>query len=351
MYINRKFFINGFKALFKNSPNMDSLIAVGAGAAFVHGVIYLYQITYFIAAGEFMRAEHHKHHVYFESIAMILTLITLGKFFETRAKKRTSDAISKLLDLSPKTARVLREVEMEIPTEEVVLGDIVIIRSGESIPVDGVIIEGSCNVDESAITGESLPIEKCEGTKLTAATINNSGYVKMRATAIGEDTTISKIIALVEEASSSKAPISKLADKVSGIFVPIVMLISAITFLVWLFLGKDFAYALNNAISVLVISCPCALGLATPVAIMVGTGKGAEFGILVKSAEALEVLEKVDVVVLDKTGTVTKGSPSVTDIVVYEEIVQDIDKEVFDTGFLVKNTFGASMKPYKKVIA
>ncbi len=348
MYINRKFFISGVKALMNKSPNMDSLIAVGTGAAFIHGIIYLYQITYFIASGDFSHAEHHKHHVYFESISTILTLITLGKYFESRAKRRTSEAISKLLDLSPKTAHVLRDVEMEIQTEEVVLGDIVIIRSGESIPVDGIIIEGRCNVDESAITGESLPVEKAEGSKLTAATINNSGFVKMKATAIGEDTTISKIIALVEEASSSKAPISQLADRVSGIFVPVVMVIAALTFLVWLFLGKDLTYALNNAISVLVISCPCALGLATPVAIMVGTGKGAEIGVLVKSAEALEILKQVEVVVLDKTGTVTKGAPSVTDIVLYDEIIAGSDPDMIDTDFLSNNTFGESGREYMK---
>ena len=325
MYVNRKYYISGFKSLFHLSPNMDTLIAVGTVAAFTYGVIAIYVMGYALNNADMHTVTEYRMNLYFESVSMILTLITLGKFFETGSKARTTDAISKLIDLSPKRANVLRDgVEENILTEDVVVGDIVIVRPGESIPVDGMIIEGSTSVDESAITGESIPVQKEKGDKLIAATINKNGSVRIKATEVGEDTAISRIIALVEEASSSKAPIAKMADKVAGGFVPIVMGIALITFIVWLALGYDFSFALNCAIAVLVISCPCSLGLATPVAIMVGTGKGAENGILIKSADALETTHSIDTVVLDKTGTVTEGKPVVTDILAF-----DIDENEF----------------------
>ena len=319
MYVNRKYYISGFKSLFHLSPNMDTLIAVGTVAAFTYGVIAIYVMGYALNNADMHTVTEYRMNLYFESVSMILTLITLGKFFETGSKARTTDAISKLIDLSPKRANVLRDgVEENILTEDVVVGDIVIVRPGESIPVDGMIIEGSTSVDESAITGESIPVQKEKGDKLIAATINKNGSVRIKATEVGEDTAISRIIALVEEASSSKAPIAKMADKVAGVFVPVVMGISLITFIVWLALGYDFSFALNCAIAVLVISCPCSLGLATPVAIMGGTGKGAENGILIKSADALETTHSIDTVVLDKTGTVTEGKPVVTDILTFD---------------------------------
>ena len=325
MYVNRKYYISGFKSLFHLSPNMDTLIAVGSGAAFTYGVIAIYVMGYALNNSDMHTVTEYRMNLYFESVSMILTLITLGKFFETGSKARTTDAISKLIDLSPKRANVLRDgVEENILTEDVVVGDIVIVRPGESIPVDGMIIEGSTSVDESAITGESIPVQKEKGDKLIAATINKNGSVRIKATEVGEDTAISRIIALVEEASSSKAPIAKMADKVAGVFVPVVMGIALVTFIVWLALGYDFSFALNCAIAVLVISCPCSLGLATPVAIMVGTGKGAENGILIKSADALETTHSIDTVVLDKTGTVTEGKPVVTDILAF-----DIDENEF----------------------
>jgi len=325
MYVNRKYYISGFKSLFHLSPNMDTLIAVGSGAAFTYGVIAIYVMGYALNNSDMYTVTEYRMNLYFESVSMILTLITLGKFFETGSKARTTDAISKLIDLSPKRANVLRDgVEENILTEDVVVGDIVIVRPGESIPVDGMIIEGSTSVDESAITGESIPVQKEKGDKLIAATINKNGSVRIKATEVGEDTAISRIIALVEEASSSKAPIAKMADRVAGVFVPVVMGIALVTFIVWLALGYDFSFALNCAIAVLVISCPCSLGLATPVAIMVGTGKGAENGILIKSADALETTHSIDTVVLDKTGTVTEGKPVVTDILAF-----DIDENEF----------------------
>jgi len=325
MYVNRKYYISGFKSLFHLSPNMDTLIAVGSGAAFTYGVIAIYVMGYALNNSDMHTVTEYRMNLYFESVSMILTLITLGKFFETGSKARTTDAISKLIDLSPKRANVLRDgVEENILTEDVVVGDIVIVRPGESIPVDGMIIEGSTSVDESAITGESIPVQKEKGDKLIAATINKNGSVRIKATEVGEDTAISRIIALVEEASSSKAPIAKMADRVAGVFVPVVMGIALVTFIVWLALGYDFSFALNCAIAVLVISCPCSLGLATPVAIMVGTGKGAENGILIKSADALETTHSIDTVVLDKTGTVTEGKPVVTDILSF-----DIDENEF----------------------
>ncbi|HIY74600.1 MAG TPA: HAD-IC family P-type ATPase, partial [Candidatus Intestinimonas merdavium] len=306
MYINDKYYRVGFKTLLHGAPNMDSLIAVGSAAAVVYGVAAIFQIGYGLGHGDMERVEHWAMDLYFESAGMILTLITLGKFLETRSKGKTSQAISRLMDLAPKTATVLRDgAEVEVPVEEVAVGDLIRVRPGASIPVDGVVTEGSSAVDESALTGESIPVEKGPGDKVAAAAINKSGSFTFRATRVGDDTTLAQMIALVDEAASSKAPIAKLADKVAGVFVPVVMTIAAVTAVVWLLVtGGDITRALTAGVAVLVISCPCALGLATPVAIMVGTGKGAENGILIKSAEALESLHTVSTVVLDKTGTV-----------------------------------------------
>ena len=310
--VNFKYFRVGFKTLVHGSPNMDSLIAIGSGASLVYGIYIMYRMMYAASAGGTPALESVMHELYFESAGTILTLITLGKFFEARAKGRTSDAITKLIDLAPKTARVLRDgTEIEVPAEQVMVGDVVVVRPGESVPVDGVIIDGSGTLDESAITGESVPVEKAEGASVTGATINLSGFFRMRAVKVGDDTTLSQIVRLVDEASSSKAPIAKLADRVSGVFVPAVIAIAVVAAAVWMLCGATFEFALSVGISVLVISCPCALGLATPTAIMVGTGKGAQNGILIKSGEALETAHAVDTVVLDKTGTITEGRPAV----------------------------------------
>ena len=315
VYLNRVYYIKGFKALWHRSPNMDSLIAVGSSAALVYGVAALFMMADAMGVGNWSTVTHYASNLYFESAAMILTLITLGKFLETRAKGKTGDAIRKLMDLSPKTANVLRDgVEIEIPVEDVLVGDVVIVRSGGRIPVDCVVIKGRAAVDQSALTGESVPVEKKSGDRVAAATMNTEGYLELRAEKVGEDTTLSQIIHMVEEAGGSKAPIARLADKIAGIFVPVVMSIAAVTFIVWMIISGDLEIALTNAISVLVISCPCALGLATPVAIMVGTGRGAELGVLFKNAQALENLHRIDTVVLDKTGTLTTGKPAVTDV-------------------------------------
>ena len=315
VYLNRVYYIRGFKSLWHRSPNMDSLIAVGSGAAMIYGIAALFVMADAMGKGNWETVNHYSSNLYFESAAMILTLITLGKFLETKAKGKTGDAIRKLMDLTPKTASVLKDgVETEIPVEEVRVGDIIVVRSGGRISVDGVVTRGRAAVDQSALTGESVPIEKRVGDTVAAATINTEGYLELRAEKVGEDTTLSQIIHMVEEAGGSKAPIARLADKVAGIFVPVVMSIAAVTFLVWMLLGSDLEFALTNAISVLVISCPCALGLATPVAIMVGTGCGAGMGVLFKNAEALENLHRIDTVVLDKTGTLTMGRPAVTDL-------------------------------------
>ena len=314
--VNHVYYKNGFRNLWKRSPNMDSLIAVGSGSAFVYGVYAIYRILLGYGHGDMASVHTFSMNLYFESAGVILTLITLGKFLEARAKNRTSEAIQKLMKLTPNTATVLRDGgESVIPTDELMIGDIIIVKAGGTVPVDGVIVSGYASVDEAAITGESIPVEMKEGDKVTGGTVAKSGYFKMEAMAVGENTTLAGIIRLVEEATSSKAPIAKLADKVSGIFVPVVLIIAAVTFAVWLALGYSFEFSLTAAISVLVISCPCALGLATPTAIMVGTGKGASCGILFKSAEALETLHGVRTVVLDKTGTVTEGNPAVIDIV------------------------------------
>lgn len=315
VFINFKFFRVGFKTLFAASPNMDSLIAIGASASLVYGVYALYKIAYGFGHGDLALVHRFSMDLYFESAGMILTLITFGKFLEARAKGRTSDAITKLMDLAPKTAVVERDgAEFEIPVEEVEKGDIFVVRSGMSVPVDGVLTEGHAAVDESAITGESIPVEKEPGSKVTGATVVKSGFFKMRADRVGEDTTLAQIVRLVDDATSSKPPIAKMADKVSGVFVPAVIGIALVTAAVWLLLGESFEFALSNAIAVLVISCPCALGLATPTAIMVGTGRGAVSGVLIKSAEALETVHEVNTIVLDKTGTITQGEPGVTDV-------------------------------------
>ena len=315
LYVNRAYYENGFKALAHRMPNMDSLIAIGSSASMIYGVIALFEIGYGLGHGDAARVSRFSMDLYFESAAMILALITLGKFLETRSKGKTGEAIRRLMDLRPQTATVERDGREEtVPLEQVAVGDIVLVRPGGSIPVDGVIVSGQTSVDQSALTGESIPVERGEGDAVSAATINRRGFVKVRATRVGDDTTLSQIIRLVEEAGNSKAPIAKLADRISGVFVPVVIAIAVVTALVWLALGEPVSGALSFGIAVLVISCPCALGLATPVAIMVGTGKGAEYGILFKSAEALETAHAVKTVVLDKTGTITEGRPRVTDV-------------------------------------
>jgi len=315
VYLNRVYYIKGFKALYHRAPNMDSLIAVGSAAALVYGIVALFVMAYASGHGQWEIVSKYRENLYFESAAMILTLITLGKFLETRAKGKTGDAIAALLDLRPKTAVVRREgVELTVALEQVRVGDIVIVRSGSTIPVDGTVLSGRAAVDQSALTGESVPVEKNLGDTVAAATINKEGYLEIRADKIGEDTTLSQIVRMVEEAGGSKAPIARLADKIAGIFVPVVMTIALLALVIWLIAGASLEFALNTAISVLVISCPCALGLATPVAIMVGTGRGAGMGVLFKNAEVLENLHKIDTVVLDKTGTLTQGVPGVTDV-------------------------------------
>ena len=315
VFVNAKYYRMGFKTLFHGSPNMDSLIAIGSGAAIVYGIYAIFKIGIGFGHGDMETVHSFMMDLYFESAGMILTLITLGKTLEARAKGKTSDAITKLMNLAPKTATVERNgVEQQIPVEQVQQGETLIVKAGESVPVDGVVLEGFSSVDESALTGESIPVEKHVGDTVIGATINKTGYFKMQATKVGDDTTLAQIVRLVDEATSSKAPIAKLADKVAGVFVPTVIGIALVAAAVWLVLGYGVEFALSIGISVLVISCPCALGLATPTAIMVGTGKGATNGILIKSAEALETAHNIDTVVLDKTGTITQGKPVVTDI-------------------------------------
>ncbi|EPF27930.1 heavy metal translocating P-type ATPase [Treponema medium] len=326
LVLNRRFFINGLTSLFHRAPNMNSLIAVGSGAAVIYGVFALYRIGYGLGHGQLDVVRLYMKDVYFESSAMILTLISLGKFLEARAKKKTSEALEKLIQLRPETAQVLRNgTEIEIPVENIVVGDAIIIRPGQTLPVDGTIIDGSTSLDESAVTGESMPVEKTVGDSVISASHNISGSFIFRADKVGNDTTLARIIALVEEASSSKAPVAKLADVISGYFVPIVMLISLAAFIGWLIAGASFEFALSTAISVLVISCPCALGLATPTAIMAGTGKGAQLGILIRSAEGLELAHDVTAVLLDKTGTITEGKPTLQHIEVFSEQYTDND--------------------------
>lgn len=316
LYVNQKYFKVGFKTLFRGSPNMDSLIAIGASAAVLYGIFAIFRIGYGLGHGDMALVEQYSMDLYFESAGTILALITVGKYLETKSKGKTSAAITKLMDLSPKTAIVVREdgTEETIPTEELRAGDVFIVKPGSLVPVDGVVLTGNSSIDESAITGESIPVEKKSGDEVVSATVNKAGVLKCQAKKVGEDTTLSQIIRLVEEASASKAPIARLADKIAGIFVPIVILIALAAAAVWLFSGAGFEFAMSVGIAVLVISCPCALGLATPVAIMVGTGVGARYGVLIKSGEALQEARNVDTVVLDKTGTITEGRPRVTDI-------------------------------------
>lgn len=313
---NQKYFKNGFKTLWHRSPNMDSLIAIGAGAAILYGIFAIYRIGYAMGHGDMAVVHQYAHDLYFESAGTILTLITIGKYLETKSKGKTSEAITKLLNLAPKTVTVVRDgVEQVVDAADVEKGEIFLVKPGESVAVDGIVLEGKSSFDESAITGESIPVPKQEGDTIVSASINKSGLIRAKATKVGEDTTIAQIIRLVEEASSSKAPIAKMADKIAGVFVPTVITIALITGVIWLISGATFEFAMSTAIAVLVISCPCALGLATPVAIMVGTGKGAENGILIKSGDALETAHQIDTVVLDKTGTITQGKPVVTDII------------------------------------
>ena len=315
IYLNRAYYFRGFKSLIHRAPNMDSLIAVGSGAALVYGIAVLFLMSSAMGRGDWVAVEYYSGNLYFESAAMILTLVTLGKFLETRAKGKTGDAIRQLMNLRPNTATVLVDgQEKEIPVEEVRVGDVVLVRAGGSIPVDGVVISGRASIDQSALTGESIPVEKTAGDPVVAATVSRTGFIQFRAEKVGEDITLAKIIRMVEEAGGSKAPIARLADKIAGVFVPVVMSIALLAFAAWMLAGQTLEFALSTGIAVLVISCPCALGLATPVAIMVGTGRGANLGVLFKNAASLENLHRVDTVVLDKTGTLTTGKPVVTDV-------------------------------------
>lgn len=324
MIINRQFFISGFKSLWHKAPNMDTLVALGAGASFVYSYYALFVMAAAMDRGDHASVMAWMHEFYFESAAMILTLITVGKMLEARSKGKTTDALKGLMKLAPKTAVVVKEgKEQEVPIEEVMAGDIFVVRPGENIPVDGIVVEGSSAVNESALTGESIPVDKAEGDSVSAATVNQSGFIRCRATRVGEDTTLSQIIQMVSDAAATKAPIAKVADRVSGVFVPAVIAISAVTILVWLIAGQSVGFALARGISVLVISCPCALGLATPVAIMVGNGMGAKHGVMFKTAVSLEETGKVDIVALDKTGTITSGEPRVTDIIPAEGLTEE----------------------------
>lgn len=331
MIINKKFFVSGFKGLVHRAPNMDTLVALGSGASFIYSTFALFAMTVKVSSGDADALMTYMHDLYFESAAMILTLITLGKTLESYSKGRTTNALKQLASLAPKTANVIRDgKEVSLGIDYVELGDIFVVRPGESVAVDGVIVEGSGAVDESALTGESIPVDKTVGDKVSSATINQSGFIKCKATAVGEDTTISKIIQMVANASATKAPIAKIADKVSAVFVPAVLVISLITFIVWLFVQHSFSYTLSRAVSVLVISCPCALGLATPVAIMVGNGIGAKNNILFKTAVSLEQTGKTDIVVFDKTGTLTQGKPGVTDVI-------EFDKQLIQIAYSLEN--------------
>lgn len=331
MIINKKFFVSGFKGLVHRAPNMDTLVALGSGASFIYSTFALFVMTVKASSGDADALMTYMHDLYFESAAMILTLITLGKTLESYSKGKTTNALKQLASLAPKTANVIRDgKEVSLGIDDVELGDIFVVRPGESVAVDGVIVEGSGAVDESALTGESIPVDKTVGDKVSSATINQSGFIKCKATAVGEDTIISKIIQMVADASATKAPIAKIADKVSAVFVPAVLVISLITFIVWLFVQHSFSYTLSRAVSVLVISCPCALGLATPVAIMVGNGIGAKNNILFKTAVSLEQTGKTDIVVFDKTGTLTQGKPGVTDVI-------EFDKQLIQIAYSLEN--------------
>ena len=316
MVINQKFFISGFKGLIHRAPNMDTLVALGAGASYGYSVYALFAMTVAQTVGNMDRVMELMHEFYFESAAMILTLITVGKMLEAHSKGKTTDALKSLMKLAPKTATILRDgKEQEVSIDQVRKGDQFVVRPGENIPVDGIVLEGNSAVNESALTGESIPVDKAEGDKVSAATMNQSGFLRCEATRVGEDTTLSQIIQMVSDAAATKAPIAKVADRVSGVFVPAVITIAVITIIVWLLVGESVGFALARGISVLVISCPCALGLATPVAIMVGNGMGAKNGIMFKTAVSLEETGKTEIVALDKTGTITSGEPKVTDLV------------------------------------
>lgn len=335
VYINRDFYISGFKGLKNRAPNMDSLVAIGSLAALVYGIFAIYMMAYGFGQGDMELVDAYRHNLYFESSAMILTLITVGKYLEEKSKNKTRSSLANLMDLAPKMATVIEDGEEVVKNiEDVRVGDILLVRPGESVAVDGKVIEGASSLDESAVTGESIPVQKSVGDRVISASINTTGSFKFKAEKVGEDTTISQIIKLVDEANQSKAPIAKLADEIAGVFVPAVLIIAALTFVVWMALGYGFENALNFAISVLVISCPCALGLATPVSIMVATGKSADFGLLFKNAEVLENLHKIDVIVMDKTGTITEGKPILTDI------VTDLDEDNFlkIAGSIEKNS-------------
>ena len=324
LVINKAFFVNGYKSLFQLSPNMDALVALGSSAAFGYSLVVLYLMIDAMSQGQMMKVMSLGHDLYFESAAMIPTLITVGKMLEAMSKGRTTDALKSLMDLAPQTAVIIKDnKEVTVSIDEVNKGDLFVVRPGENIPVDGVIVEGSTAIDESALTGESIPVDKTVNDTVSGATLNQSGFIKVRATRVGEDTTLSQIIQMVSDAASTKAPIAKKADQVSGIFVPVIIGIALVTFIVWMILGKSIGFSIARAISVLVISCPCALGLATPMAIMVGNGMGAKHGILFKTSESLEVAGSIDIIALDKTGTITKGTPVVTDVVPYK-----IEKEV-----------------------
>lgn len=341
LIVNKKYFTVGFRALWKRSPNMDSLIAIGSTAALVYGVYALYQMAYGYGNDQMKMAHHAFHALYFESAATIVALITVGKYLEARSKGKTSDAIKKLMALAPKTARVIRDgQEIEIPADDILRGDVLVIRPSESIPVDGIVLTGQTACDEAAVTGESLPVDKMPGSKVISGSINQTGYITVEAQTVGDETTLNKIIRLVEDATATKAPIAKLADKISGVFVPVVIGIAILTAIVWMIAGAGFETALVRGISVLVISCPCALGLATPVAVMVGMGKGAQNGILIKSAEALETMHRLNTVVLDKTGTITEGKPSVVS-------VDARDKDLLALAASLENQ---SEHPYAKAI-
>ena len=324
MIINKKFFVSGFTSLFHGAPNMDTLVAMGSTASFGYSLVVLFLMIDAMGRGDMDLVMHHSMNLYFESAAMIPTLITIGKLLEAKSKGRTTDALKSLMKLSPKEAVIEKNgSETVVPIEDVKPGDIYILKAGDIVPVDGEIVSGNSALNEAALTGESIPVDKAEGDSVSAGTINTNGYLRCRATRVGEDTTLSQIIQMVSDAAATKAPLARIADKVSSVFVPVVITIAVITFVVWMIMGRDVSFSIARAISVLVISCPCALGLATPVAIMVGNGMGAKHGILYKTAEALEGAGRVGVVVLDKTGTITKGAPGVTDVDVADGITED----------------------------
>lgn len=349
VFINFHYFKNGFKNLFRLSPNMDSLIAIGASAAVVYGIVAIYRISWGMGHDDMHLVHQYSMDLYFESAGTILTLITLGKLLESKAKRKTTDAITRLINLRPQTAVVIRDgKQTEVPIDQVAAGDIVAVKQGGAVPVDGIIVSGSCTVDESIITGESMPVEKQTGDSVIGAAINLSGYAEVRATKVGQDSTLNQIIKLVEEASATKAPVARLADKISGVFVPVVIAIAVVAAVVWLLLGYGTEFALSTGIAVLVISCPCALGLATPTAIMTGTGRGAQMGILIKSAEALETAGHIDTVVLDKTGTITEGKPRVTDIIPLSADKQELISAALAVESLSEHPLARAVVEYAK---